>query len=180
MNETVRRRGPDHELAVRYGRAAHKAWTQACAEFPSATLDDVRLRCAEILAVGTEPTLFSPDYGTMKYGTVEAFNDGYRGVACKLTSQKAAKLATAETKRQAAEANQPNAPGQREIVYKAIAATKGGLTDEEICTCTGFSGDTVRPRRGELGRSGAIVAAGTRQTRSGRNAVVWNVLWRVD
>lgn len=49
-----------------------------------------------------------------------------------------------------------------------------GATDEEIQTALGMNPSTQRPRRVELVDRGLIMASGTtRQTRSGRPAVVW-------
>ena len=49
-----------------------------------------------------------------------------------------------------------------------------GATDEEIQVALRLSGNTVRPRRGELQKAGHVIDSGkTRATQSGRQAVVW-------
>jgi hypothetical protein len=60
-------------------------------------------------------------------------------------------------------------------VLELLAATPGGLTDEEMQTRLGMNPSTQRPRRIELERRGLVVEAGTRKTASGRNASVWRV-----
>jgi transcription initiation factor IIE alpha subunit len=60
-------------------------------------------------------------------------------------------------------------------VLELLQATPDGLTDEEQQTRLGMNPSTQRPRRIELARRGLVVAAGTRQTASGRMAVVWKV-----
>jgi transcription initiation factor IIE alpha subunit len=60
-------------------------------------------------------------------------------------------------------------------VLELLAATPGGLTDEEMQTRLGMNPSTQRPRRNELERRGLVVEAGTRKTASGRNASVWRV-----
>jgi hypothetical protein len=60
-------------------------------------------------------------------------------------------------------------------VLELLAATPGGLTDEEMQTRLGMNPSTQRPRRIELARRGLVVEAGTRKTASGRMAVVWRV-----
>jgi transcription initiation factor IIE alpha subunit len=60
-------------------------------------------------------------------------------------------------------------------VLELLQATPDGLTDEEQQTRLGMNPSTQRPRRIELARRGLVVEAGTRQTASGRMAVVWKV-----
>jgi hypothetical protein len=60
-------------------------------------------------------------------------------------------------------------------VLELLAATAGGLTDEEMQTRLGMNPSTQRPRRIELARRGLVVEAGTRRTASGRMATVWRV-----
>jgi predicted ArsR family transcriptional regulator len=60
-------------------------------------------------------------------------------------------------------------------VLELLAATPGGLTDEEMQHRLGMNPSTQRPRRIELARRGLVVEAGTRKTASGRNASVWRV-----
>ena len=61
-------------------------------------------------------------------------------------------------------------------VLELLAATPGGLTDEEMQTRLGMNPSTQRPRRIELARRGLVVEAGTRKTASGRNASVWRAI----
>ena len=65
------------------------------------------------------------------------------------------------------------AAAQRESVFQAIVQHPDGLTDQEIGDLLGLAGDSVRPRRGELHNKHRIKEAGTRKTRSGRDATVW-------
>ena len=68
----------------------------------------------------------------------------------------------------------PCAPEQREKILDALR--HGPLHDEELCTVTGLSPSSLRPRRGELLRDGVIrLHPGTRKTRSGRAAQLWSV-----
>lgn len=80
-----------------------------------------------------------------------------------------------ETSRAAAESIAPAMPELRHRVWLALElAGQNGLTDEEIGERTGLGGNTVRPRRGELERTGLVVDSGrTRPTKSGRRATVW-------
>lgn len=61
----------------------------------------------------------------------------------------------------------------REEIFSEIKDNEAGLTDEEIQLNLGFSGNTERPRRGELVKQGLIRASGTRVTQAGRQATVW-------
>jgi hypothetical protein len=71
---------------------------------------------------------------------------------------------------------EPQADTLRRVVLEAIAESGGGLTDEEGIATTGIQPNTYRPRRVELSRMGWIRDSGrTRQTQSGRDAVVWEV-----
>ena len=63
----------------------------------------------------------------------------------------------------------------QEIVLDAISQAPMGLNDEEIATVTGLAPNTARPRRVELATKGLIESAGTRPTKSGRQAAVWTV-----
>lgn len=50
-------------------------------------------------------------------------------------------------------------------------------TDEELCDALGLGGNTVRPRRRDLETDGIVIDSGKRRpTRSGRLAVVWQLL----
>jgi hypothetical protein len=83
------------------------------------------------------------------------------------------------TSERAAEEIRPSAARLRARVLAAIkAAGAAGLTDEECQRITGLEGSTQRPRRGELAEpkiGPALIrkANFTRQTSSGRSAVVW-------
>ena len=68
----------------------------------------------------------------------------------------------------------PNTKALREQVFEAIAAVPGrGLTDEETQEQLNLSGNTQRPRRGELATQGRIRKIGSRPTKSRRMAAVW-------
>lgn len=80
------------------------------------------------------------------------------------------------TSKDAAEAITSVTGEQRRLVLMTITVL-GGATDAEIAHSTGLSGDSVRPRRGELLAAGAIVDSGKRRkTTSGRMATVWEVV----
>lgn len=67
------------------------------------------------------------------------------------------------------------APQQRRKILEALS--KGPLHDEELCGVTGLNPSSLRPRRGELIKSGDIQPAGaTRPTRSGRKAKLWQAV----
>lgn len=76
---------------------------------------------------------------------------------------------------EAAESMVPECATLRRAVLAAVrAAGEDGLTDEEVQDRLAMSGSTQRPRRRELEKAGLVRDSGrTRQTRSGRNAVVW-------
>jgi hypothetical protein len=76
-----------------------------------------------------------------------------------------------DTSRQAAQAIAPAAGTLRAKVLAVI--TEAPCTDEEGIQRSGLSPNTWRPRRVELWEAGLVHQAGTRQTKSGRNAVVW-------
>ncbi len=83
-----------------------------------------------------------------------------------------------ETSKAAAEKAKPNAASQRARVLKLITEScwrdDPGLTDEEIQDRLGLTGNTQRPRRMELLKTGVVKDSGrTRKTKSGREAVVW-------
>lgn len=71
--------------------------------------------------------------------------------------------------------NQTKRKIDKERIYQFIKAQGvDGATDQEIESFTGISGNTLRPRRGELQRAGVIVkAVFKRKTESGRRATVW-------
>jgi len=82
---------------------------------------------------------------------------------------------TEETSREAAEYAQTTAESLRWRVFQVIhRAGWQGATDLEIQTELGMDGSTERPRRIELLNAGKIRDSGqTRETPSGRKAVVW-------
>jgi predicted transcriptional regulator len=67
-------------------------------------------------------------------------------------------------------------PQQEKILHYLQECRKIGATDEQISDATGLSGDSVRPRQGELRDQLLIKKDGTRKTRSGRDADVWVIL----
>ena len=80
----------------------------------------------------------------------------------------------ATTSLDAAEEIQASVETLRAAVLAYIRARPDGATDQEIEYALGMSGNTVRPRRGELQARGLIEDSGTtRLTKSGRKAIVW-------
>jgi len=79
------------------------------------------------------------------------------------------------TSKQAAEEINPHLNGLQTKVLDLIAGQPTGLTDEQMQITLGMNPSTQRPRRIELMKLGLIESAGTRKTRSGRNAVVWRM-----
>lgn len=67
--------------------------------------------------------------------------------------------------------------GQRARVFQFILRSgTRGATDQEVELALGMAGNTVRPRRIELGEKGFVEDSGeTRLTSSGRKAIVWKV-----
>lgn len=79
-----------------------------------------------------------------------------------------------ETSRLASFAALPRSGTQRRTVLAFIAQQRTrGCTDEEAQEALAMTGNTYRPRRGELARGGWIVRAGRRLTRDGNDADVW-------
>jgi hypothetical protein len=80
-----------------------------------------------------------------------------------------------ETSREAAEAIEPRAVKLREQVRCfLLSCGPAGATDEEMQICLEMNPNTQRPRRRELVLGGAVIDSGkTRNTKSGRKAVVW-------
>lgn len=106
--------------------------------------------CTETISLfGDEPTPTPPHNGTD-------------------TSREAAASLTPDTLRE-----------QHRKILRALYRAPDGLTDQELEILTGMGGSTVRPRRQELEREGWIeqrvqgAGAVTRETASGRKAVVW-------
>ena len=93
-----------------------------------------------------------------------------------LFTQRAPAVRGSQTSAQAADSLGPATLNvlQRRVL-ELLAATPGGLTDEEMQTRLGMNPSTQRPRRIELARLGLVVEAGTRKTASGRMASVWRV-----
>jgi predicted ArsR family transcriptional regulator len=82
---------------------------------------------------------------------------------------------TFEMSRQAQVLAEPNAASQRERVF-AYISVNGPVTDEKIAEGLLMNPSTARPRRLELVRAGRIrPALQTQETKSGRNAVAWEV-----
>jgi len=81
------------------------------------------------------------------------------------------------TSAQAAESMTPKTLNalQRQVLA-LLQATPAGLTDEQMQTLLAMNPSTQRPRRIELARRGLIVTAGTRKTKSNRNADVWKTI----
>ena len=80
-----------------------------------------------------------------------------------------------DTSQAAAESMRPVAPNIRQRVYDHML-TQGarGTTDEELVAALGLNPSTVRPRRQELERHGAVEKTRRRRTtKSGRQAVVY-------
>lgn len=84
-------------------------------------------------------------------------------------------FSNATTSKSAADSIKTSAATLRAQVFDYIRKQGShGATDEEIQTALSMSGNTERPRRGELEKSGKISAAEqTRKTSSGRQAIVW-------
>jgi hypothetical protein len=67
-----------------------------------------------------------------------------------------------------------SAAALRARVLAYLVTQPDGATDEELQTALDMPGSTERPRRVELVTRGLVRDSGrTRQTRSGRQAVVW-------
>jgi len=79
------------------------------------------------------------------------------------------------TSKAAADAIQPKAATLRAIVLAFIRGRGAhGATDEEMQADLRIEGNTQRPRRRELVQAGLVRQANiTRETQSGRAAVVW-------
>lgn len=75
----------------------------------------------------------------------------------------------------AAEGIEPRAETLRRAVLEFLRQRgEQGATDEEIQDALAMPGNTARPRRRELQMAGLVVDSGnTRETRSGRQAVIW-------
>ena len=95
-----------------------------------------------------------------------------------------------ETSHDAAEAIRPNAGTLRRKILDLLTVKSynpmdingeydPGLTDEEMQSATMMNPSTQRPRRIELQRMGLIQDSGRkRATKSGRKAVVWELVAR--
>ena len=60
-------------------------------------------------------------------------------------------------------------------ILEVLALWRGGLTDQQMQTECDMSGDTQRPRRGELAKHGLVAKFGKRTSRSGREVDVWRI-----
>lgn len=81
-----------------------------------------------------------------------------------------------DTSREAAERVQPIFRGMTLRVYRAILACPEGITDQELQVALRMSGNSERPCRIALVKSGRVRDSGRRRrTKSGNNAVVWEV-----
>ena len=80
-----------------------------------------------------------------------------------------------QTSKQAAKEINPHLNGLQTKVLDLLAGQPAGLTDEQMQIVLGMNPSTQRPRRIELMKLGLITEAGTRKTRSGRNAVIWRM-----
>ncbi len=80
-----------------------------------------------------------------------------------------------ETSRRAAESMVPAAMAQAARVFHFIAECgEEGATDHEVQAELGMTGDSERPRRWSLQRSGLICDSGQRRkSPKGRKAIVW-------
>ena len=88
--------------------------------------------------------------------------------------QPAPYVAGSATSHAAAVEIEPERANYRERVLRAIA-NHPGISDERIAEVTGLNPSTVRPRRVELARTGAIELAGFSRTRAGRKCQCWRV-----
>ena len=104
------------------------------------------------------------DYYTDTLATLPLFNQRAPSVNGSITSARAADSLGPATLN-----------AMQRMVLELLAATPGGLTDEEMQRRLGMNPSTQRPRRIELARRGLVVECGTRKTASGRMAVVWRV-----
>lgn len=73
---------------------------------------------------------------------------------------------------EAADAIRTTAAHQRAVVLAAIKE-HGPVSDQRLERLTGLSGNSIRPRRGELEAAGLIVHAGKGTTESGRTCDLW-------
>lgn len=81
--------------------------------------------------------------------------------------------AHSDTSFAAAEQIKPDASTLRGKIYELLCNSPG-MTDEEQQDATGMNPSTQRPRRIELVERGLVRDSGiTRETKSGRKAVVW-------
>jgi len=69
----------------------------------------------------------------------------------------------------------PKTGSHRMRVYESLCLHNA--TDEELETLLNMSGNSIRPTRGSLVKDGLVKATGfTRLTRSGNDAMVWQVV----
>lgn len=112
--------------------------------------------------------------------TGDLFDDLYRPRVEPMPPFTGVQTVTRDTSRDAAASVKASAASLRERLYAAILARPDGLTDDEAQVLLSMDGNTQRPRRRELEQAGRIQASGTRQTASGRSAVVWKACGKVD
>jgi len=104
----------------------------------------------------------------------DAPEEWLRGVRPNFTLFYAPFIANSATSREAAVSMREKTPSLRARVLEALTIC-GPMTDEELSEWFQMSGNTIRPRRIELVKVGAVKEYGTKKTRSGRNAVIWGV-----
>lgn len=79
------------------------------------------------------------------------------------------------TSRAAAKSVEGQVEYDRRMILQALQRAKSyGATDDELQELLSMSGNTERPRRGELVKQGLVAHSGfVRTTHSGRSAAVW-------
>lgn len=82
-----------------------------------------------------------------------------------------------DTSEEAAKRIEPHVNSQRGQLLELLRAHPAGLTDEQMQAMAAMAGHSQSPRRLELQRLGWVRDSGRRRlTRSGRNAVVWEIV----
>ncbi len=80
-----------------------------------------------------------------------------------------------DTSHEAADAVAPKAKILRERVFEALGLKPA--TDQQLAIRLNIGLNTIRPRRGELVKTGRVRDSGVRATlESGRKAIVWEVI----
>ena len=100
-----------------------------------------------------------------KYQTESLPYSGIERISRDISRRTAARLASTDAPRK-----------QRDRVYQCIvdAARDGGITDLELHSSLGLSGDSERPRRIELYKAGLIKGAGSRVIGI-RSSTIWTL-----